>query len=140
MVQRCRRPSFVRCSSPACSSTFSAPVDRLFNAIARSEDHSAFTGQPAHIGAAAGEAWSAFGGKILGRNVEITAGQRIVQAWRSAEWPAGTFSLVTFEFAAEGEGTRLTLTHDAIPEGAAELLEQGWHGMYWTPLAAWLAG
>jgi uncharacterized protein YndB with AHSA1/START domain len=118
--------------------TFAAPTSRLFNAIANSEDHAAFTGLPADIGAAAGDAWSAFGGKIHGVHVDVQPGTRIVQAWRSADWADGVFSLVTFEFAAEGDGTKLTLTHDAIPEGAADMLESGWEGMYWGPLRTWL--
>lgn len=118
--------------------TFAAPVSRLYNAIANSEDHAAFSGEPASIGAAAGDAWSAFGGKIHGVNIEITEGTRIVQAWRAGNWPAGTFSLVTFEFAAEGDGAKITMTHDAIPEGGEEHLETGWQNMYWAPIARWL--
>ena len=79
-------------------------------------------------------------GKIPGVQVEVVAGERIVQAWRPADWPAGTFSLVAFKFEPEGEGSRPTLTHDDIPEGEAEVLEQGWQGTYWTPLAARLKG
>jgi activator of HSP90 ATPase len=119
--------------------TFAAPVARLYQAIANSADHAAWSGQPASIGAGAGDAWSAFEGKIHGVNVEITNNTRIVQAWRTGGWAEGTFSLVTFEFEANGDGTKLTMTHDAIPEGEEVHLETGWHKMYWTPITKWLA-
>ena len=119
--------------------SFDAAPATVFKAIADSADHAAFTGEAADIGAGAGDAWSAYGGKIHGVNVEVAAGQRIVQAWRSGGWEAGVFSLVTFEFAAEGDGTRLTLTHDAIPAGEGEHLDTGWENMYWAPLRTWLA-
>lgn len=119
---------------------FAAPVQRVYKAIALSEDHAAFTGQPADIGQTAGEAWSAYNGEIHGLQIELVANRRIVQAWRAKVWPEGVYSMVTFEFADEGAGTKLTLTHDAIPEGEDGHLETGWPRMYWTPLKTYLAG
>ncbi len=55
----------------------------------------------------------------------MVAGQRIVQAWRSAEWAPGPCSIVTFQFA-EGDGTPRPMTHDAVTEGAQEPLVGGW--------------
>jgi len=117
---------------------FDAAPARLFAAIGTSADHAAFTGEAAAIGGA-GEAWSAYGGKIGGITLDVDPGKRIVQAWRAGNWAPGTYSLVTFEFAADGDGGTITMTHDAVPDDGGEHLEQGWHNMYWTPLAAWLA-
>jgi uncharacterized protein YndB with AHSA1/START domain len=113
--------------------------DRVFGALARSQDHAAFTGAPAEIGAAAGDPWSAFGGKIHGVNVEVVPGTRLVQAWRSAAWTPGVYSLVTFAVEGKDGGTQLTMTHDAVPDGAQAMLEGGWEQMYWGPLRTWLA-
>ena len=111
-----------------------APADTLRSLIADSAMHSAFTGAPADIGAEPGSTWTAFGGKIEGRTLDSSPTQ-LVQAWRSADWPDGGYSLVTFQFA---DGT-IRLVHDAVPDGAKDMLEQGWHQMYWEPMKAWLA-
>lgn len=120
--------------------TIDLPVsrERLFEAIADSTAHTAFTGQPAEIGQAPGEPWSAFGGKIHGVQIDRQEGARVVQAWRSAEWPDGVYSLVHFSFEDRPEGGRIRLVHSAIPEGARSMLEQGWNDMYWNPLREWL--
>jgi activator of HSP90 ATPase len=67
------------------------------------------------------------------------AGKRLVQSWRPGNWDEGIHSLVRIELEADETGTKLSLFHDACPEGTVEHLEQGWHDRYWTPLAAWLA-
>ena len=54
--------------------TFAAPPARVYRALVDSAQHAKFTGAPAEIGAAAGDAWSAYGGKISGRHVELVEG------------------------------------------------------------------
>jgi glutathione S-transferase len=42
-------------------------------------------------------------------------------------WPEGLVSLLTFDFATEGHGTRLTLTHEGLPsQGHADSHSDGW--------------
>jgi activator of HSP90 ATPase len=119
---------------------FKANPKALFEAFMDAKKHSAFSGgAPAEISRDVGGAWSAFGGGISGRNVELVADQRIVQAWRAKDWPAGVYSIVKVELKPEGSGTRLVLDHDGFPEGAGEHLEAGWHKMYWEPLQKFLA-
>lgn len=119
--------------------TFAAPRAEVFNAIADTDQHGTVTGAPAQIPAAAGEAFTSHGGAIEGWMLDIAAGERIVQAWRPADWPAGVYSVVRYDFADEGGDTQVTLTHSSVPEGAASHLEAGWQSMYWEPLAAYLA-
>jgi uncharacterized protein YndB with AHSA1/START domain len=114
--------------------TFSATPARVYQCLVRSEDHAKFTGAPAEIGAAPGGAWSAYGGKIGGVNVELVAGKRIVQTWRADSWPEGAHSLVRFELSAEGSGTKLVLEHDALAEDQVPHIDGGWSKMYWEPL------
>ncbi len=80
------------------------------------------------------------GGDISGRNVELVPDKRVVQAWRSNAWPEGVYSIVRFELTPEGRGTRLLFDQAGHPEGAQEMLEGGWHKMYWEPMGAILAG
>jgi uncharacterized protein YndB with AHSA1/START domain len=94
---------------------------------------------PAQISTEAGGAFSMFGGIIVGRQIELVPGERIVQAWRPAYWKPGVYSIVKFALADDGSGTKLVLDHKAFPEGDAESLLDGWNKNYWEPLAKFLA-
>jgi activator of HSP90 ATPase len=119
---------------------FKASPQALYEALMEGKRHSAFSGgAPAEISREVGGPWSAFGGQISGRNIELVPNQRIVQAWRSKDWPEGVYSIVRFEFKAEGPGTRLVLDHVGFPEGEAEHLSSGWQKMYWDPLQKYLS-
>ena len=115
--------------------TFKASPKKVYDALMDGKSFAAFTGAPATIDAKVGGAISGFGGMITGINVELVPGKRIVQAWRAGNWPEGIHSIVKFELAAAGNGTKLTLDHSGAPDGSEEMLEGGWHKMYWEPLA-----
>lgn len=121
------------------TTTFEAPREAVFEAIADPARHSEVTGAPAELSRDAGDRFTTHGGAIEGWTLDIEPGERIVQAWRPADWDAGVYSVVRYDFADEGDGTRITLTHSAVPDGAAPHLEAGWQSMYWEPLAAYLA-
>jgi len=93
----------------------------------------------AEISREAGGAFSAFGGYITGRQIELVPGQRIVQAWRAGGWNPGAYSIARFELSTQGSGTKLVFDHTGFPEGQAEHLAAGWKGNYWEPLAKFLA-
>lgn len=111
---------------------------RIYEAYMSSEQHSAFTDGPAEINKEEGGAFSCHGGQILGRNIELVPGSRIVQAWRVAAWEPGLFSVVRFELRAEKGGTRLVMDHSGVPEAFREHIAGGWHARYWGPLAKFL--
>lgn len=94
---------------------------------------------PAVIGREAGGAFSLFGGYIVGRQIELVANQRIVQAWRVASWAPGIYSIAHFELAEQGPTTKLVFDHTGFPAGTAEHLAAGWHANYWEPLEKFLA-
>ena len=94
---------------------------------------------PAEIDRAVGGAFSLFGGLIIGRNVELVANQRIVQAWRPADWDAGVYTLVKFELKDWASQTKLILDHTGFPEGNFRHLDSGWYLRYWEPLKKFLA-
>jgi uncharacterized protein YndB with AHSA1/START domain len=118
---------------------FKAHPAKVYGALLDSKSFAAFTGAPATIDAKVGGALSAFGGMITGVNVELVPGKRIVQAWRAGNWPEGIHSIVRFEFAEASGGTKLTLDHSGAPDGSEQMLEGGWHKMYWEPLAKFVA-
>lgn len=116
--------------------TFPSTPERVYAALMESAQHAAFTGGPADISQDPGGEFSCHGGAIVGRNVELLPGRRIVQAWRVADWDDGVYSLVRIELEpdAKGQGTRLHLDHRGFPEGAGEHLAAGWYARYWEPL------
>ena len=97
------------------------------------------TGAPAEIEAKDGGRFSCFGGMIIGRNVELVPGQRVVQAWRAGNWEPGVYSMARFELKPEGQGTRLVFDHTGYPAGNGEHLAAGWEANYWGPLRKSLA-
>ena len=119
--------------------TFAATPARVYQALVDSAQHARFTSAPAEIGSRAGDAWSAYGGKIGGRHVELVEGTRIVQTWRAGNWPEGVHSLVRFELEAAGDGTKVVLDHDAVAEDQVPHIDGGWEKMYWEPLRKYLA-
>lgn len=111
-----------------------AKPGRVYSALTSSKEFSDVTGAPTEIGTEAGAPFSAFGGMILGRNIELVPNRRIVQAWRAKPWPDGVYSIVRFELREEGGGTRVVLDHTGFPEGQDEHLAPGWQSNYWDPL------
>ncbi|MGI0156609.1 MAG: SRPBCC domain-containing protein, partial [Thermoplasmata archaeon] len=95
---------------------FTVGPEKIFDMDMDSAERSRFTKVPATISREVGGAFSCHRGQIVGRNVELIPGRRIVQAWRVSDWPSGVYSLVRFELSPHGSGTRLVLDHTGIPE------------------------
>jgi len=111
---------------------------RVYQILLDSKQFAAFTGMPAEIDPKPGGALSVFGGMIVGRNLELIPNQRIVQAWRSAGWGPGVYSVVKFELKPDGTGTMVVLDHTGFPEGSFDHLDPGWYLRYWEPLKKYL--
>jgi activator of HSP90 ATPase len=116
-----------------------ASAQRLYEALLDAIQFSAFSGFPAEINRAEGGAFTMFGGRIVGRNVELVPNQRIVQAWRPASWDPGVYSIVRFELKGHGTQTKIVLDHTGFPEGNFRHLDSGWYERYWEPLKKYLA-
>lgn len=93
---------------------------------------------PTEISREVGGAFSLFGGHISGRHIELVPNQRIVQAWRAADWGPGVYSIAKFELAEQGTGTKIVFDHTGFPAGQGEHLAVGWTVNYWEPLAKFL--
>jgi activator of HSP90 ATPase len=112
---------------------------RIETALLDAKQFAAFTGLPATIDPHEGGAFSIFQGMIVGRTIEIVSGQRIVQAWRPADWKPGVYSVVKFEFKSAASGATVILDHTGFPAGDYDHLSAGWHEHYWDPLKKFLA-
>src|SRR5713101_4341878 len=93
---------------------------------------------PTEISREVGGAFALFGGYILGRHVELAPNERIVQAWRTASWDPGVYSIAKFELVEQGSGTKIVFDHTGFPKGQGEHLAAGWKGNYWEPLEKFL--
>lgn len=95
--------------------------------------------KPVEMSRELGTSFSAFGGYVSGRQIELVPNQRIVQAWRAGGWDPGIYSIARFELSSSGSGTKLVFDHIGFPQGAAAHLLEGWKSNYWQPLAQLLA-
>jgi uncharacterized protein YndB with AHSA1/START domain len=85
-----------------------------------------------------GGTFTLFGGHIFGRFIELVPNERIVQAWRVANWDPGAYSIASYRLSDEGSGTKLVFDHAGFPSKEAEHLAHGWDSNYWEPLAQYL--
>jgi len=111
-----------------------ASREKIYDALLDSKQFTAFSGAPAEIHREPGGTFSLFGGLIVGRNIELIPKERIVQAWRPANWEPGVYTLVRFELNELGPQTRIVLDHTGFPEQNFRHLNSGWYAHYWEPL------
>ena len=119
--------------------TYKVAPQRIYNILLDSRQFTLFSGSPAEIDSKAGGAFSMFGGLIVGRNVELIASQRIVQAWRPTHWESGIYSIVKFDLKPRESDTVVVLDHSSFPIGDFDHFTEGWNSHYWEPLKKYLA-
>jgi activator of HSP90 ATPase len=120
------------------SEIIAAKPAEIYEAWLSSEGHSAMTGSPAKVDGKVGGQFSAWDGYIFGKTLELTTDQRIVQTWRTTEFPddaADSHLEVLLE--AVPEGTKITLTHSDMPEDQVDSYRQGWKDFYFKPMKAY---
>jgi activator of HSP90 ATPase len=117
-----------------------APPEKVFRAWLSSEGHSAMTGSPARVEPRVGGAFTAWDGYISGRTAALKPYTRIVQDWRTTEFPDGCAdSQIEILLEAVEGGTQLTLIHRNIPDGQADSYKSGWDESYFEPMKAYFA-
>lgn len=96
-------------------------------------------GKPVEVSSDVGGAFSAFGGYIVGRHIELVPFERIVQAWRASGWDPGQYSIAKSVLTEQGSGTKLIFDHTGFPDGKGQHLAEGWRTNYWEPLEKYFA-
>ena len=118
-----------------------ATPDRIYLAWLNGPEHSAMTGSPATVASTeVGGAFTAWDGYIDGVHVALEPGRRIVQAWRSDDFPADapeSYLEVILEQARGG--TQLTIRHRDLPVGQGPGYLAGWDEFYLAPMARYFA-
>ena len=110
----------------------------VYNALMNEKKHSQFTGERAKIRGKAGAPFSCYDGYITGITLELEPAKRIVQAWRSQNWPEGHYSIVTFALFKKSGGTQLRFKQIGVPANDYARKNQGWRMHYWQPLKQYL--
>lgn len=148
-ADRARREAEGRPMQPARTSIhqeahIAASPERVFEVLTSGSLFGAATNMPADITARQGDAFSAFGGRIEGRQIELVPGERVVQAWRfgaahPTPWEPGVYSTVRFALGPDGDGTRLVIDHTGIPSEWVEHIAGGYPAFYQDPITQFLS-
>ncbi len=87
-----------------------------------------WSGEEAEMEDKEGSEFSLFEGSIVGRNIELVPGKKIVQQWYFGD--DGPESIVTILLHPKGEYTSLELRHKNIPEQDYDDIVEGWNEVY----------
>ena len=114
---------------------FPTSAEEIFDAWLSSEGHSLMTGSTAEVNGRISGNFSAWDGYIWGTTLELDRPRRILQAWRTSEFPEESpDSQVEILLEKVDDGTKLTLRHSKIPEGQTDGYKQGWMDFYFKPM------
>ncbi len=118
-----------------------ATPDDVYGAWLDSSAHAAMTGgQRAEIEPRTFGRHMAGDGYIEGVILELDAGRRIVQTWRSTEFQKSSpDSRLEVHFGHDTAGTRVMLEHEDVPVELADDIEAGWTKFYAEPMRAYFA-
>jgi activator of HSP90 ATPase len=117
------------------SAVIPASKERIYKAWLNSREHGRFTGGNAVISPVKGGKFSVWDGYITGKNIDLHPHFRILQAWRTTEFPAKSpDSRLEIVFEDEKGKTKITLHHSNIPDGQAADYKKGWIEFYFKPI------
>ena len=118
---------------------FKTTPKAVYTALLDSKKHTAFTGAKASIIKKVGGAFSAYDGYCGGYTLTLEPNKKIVQAWRSSDWPTGHYSLAEFVLQPVKQGTKLVFTQIGVPANKAKDITTGWKEFYWELMAKFFA-
>jgi activator of HSP90 ATPase len=122
------------------SITLPVSAEKLYKAWLNSKEHSAFTGGPATVSDKLKGTFSAWDGYISGENLELVANKKIVQSWRTVEFPKDApDSILEISFTESAGKTKLTLHHRGLQKGDGKKYEDGWKEYYFEPMKSYFA-
>ena len=108
----------------------------VYNTWMNSEKHAALIDGEVEMSSEVGANFKLWGESINGQNIELVAGEKIVQKWRYnyENWPKNHYSTIKLELKKSGDKTIIHFTQDDLPEEFAVEIEKGWEDYYWRPL------
>jgi uncharacterized protein YndB with AHSA1/START domain len=122
------------------STVIAATPAQIYEAWLDADLHSAMTGGEATIETGAGGRFTSWGDYISGTTLEVEPQRRIVQRWRTTQFPADAEdSRLEVLLSPEAGGTRLSLVHGGIPAGQGDAYRRGWEEFYFQPMKRYFA-
>jgi activator of HSP90 ATPase len=120
-----------------------AAPEQVYAVLTDGAKFAAATGMPAQLSDREGEAFTLFGGRVEGRQIELVPGRRVVQAWRFGAahpepWDAGVYSVVRFALTSQGDATKFVIDHEGVPPEAEQRIATAYPSFYQGPLADYL--
>jgi activator of HSP90 ATPase len=109
-----------------------APPDELYKALTFAPTIELWTGESAIMPTEPGAEFSLWDGSIVGKNLELVEGKKIVQQWYFGDQPAD--SIVTMILHPVKQGTSVELSHTNIPDSDFDDIVEGWNGAYFGAL------
>jgi activator of HSP90 ATPase len=115
------------------------PIE-IYRAFLNASTHSAFTSSKATGSGRVGGKFTAWDDYITGRNLELKSGKKIVQEWRTTEFPDQyPDSRLELNFNAKKDGTEIVMIHSRLPASQVARYREGWISAYWDPLREYFA-
>ena len=122
------------------TSTIPGLPERAYSAWLDATAHAAFTKAVAKVDPAIGGKFSTLDGYAHGRTVDLLIGRKIVQTWRTREFPPSSpDSRLEIQFEAADGATRVTILHSALPDGHGEKYKKAWMERYFQPMRAYFS-
>jgi activator of HSP90 ATPase len=117
------------------SVTIPAKPEEIYESWLDSQKHSDMTGSEAKVNPKINGKFTAWDGYIEGKTIELETGRRIVQKWRTTDFPDDSpDSTVEIILEKVEKGTKIVLIHTEIPEGQKNAYKQGWKDFYFEPM------
>jgi activator of HSP90 ATPase len=117
------------------SANFPVTAKKLYDSWLNSTAHSDFTGKKAVIDGKVGGKFKIRNGYITGSNLVLQPYGRIVQSWRTKEFPqSAPDSRLEILFEKHNSGTKVTFIHTQLPNGEEKKYEKGWKDQYLKPM------
>ena len=117
------------------SAIFPVTAKKLYDSWLSSSAHSDFTGGKAIIDGRVGGKFKVWDGYIRGSTLILQPYGRIVQTWRTTEFPeSAPDSRLEILFEKHNGGTKITLIHTQLPNGQERKYEKGWKEHYFKPM------
>ncbi|OZJ05936.1 hypothetical protein BZG36_01229 [Bifiguratus adelaidae] len=113
---------------------FQASASELYETLLDTARVKAWTRGSGEVSKEVGGKFNLFGGNVIGENVELVPGQKIVQKWRLSSWPADHFSEVTLKFDQGSDGTKVHLEQRNVPVGEEDITKRNWDNYYWNAI------
>ncbi len=131
----------MKTDSLTVSDVIPASPEAVYQAWLDGKQHGAMTDTPpAKISAKVGGKFNCGGGYMWGMTLELEPSRRIVQSWRTTEFPEDAAdSRLEVTLGETAGGTRITIVQTEIPSGQGERYRQGWIDYYFAPMKQYFA-